>query len=105
LLKDRIRSKSITYKWHSPEQGYIEAALSRGDRQLGKVIESAWRSGCRFDSWSEHFSLNKWKSAFSEHSLDPDLFATRQRTNDEELPWNFISVRECNPQHAEAQHG
>jgi radical SAM family uncharacterized protein len=95
LLKGSIRSKSITYKWHSPEQGFIEAALSRGDRQIGKVIESAWRSGCKFDSWSEFFSLDKWKSAFNENSLDPDFYATRRRQSDEVLPWDFVSVRGC----------
>jgi len=93
LLKSSIRSKSITYNWHSPEQGYIEAALSRGDKRLGQVIEAAWRLGARLDSWSEHFSLEKWISAFNECNLEPDYFATREREDDERLPWSFISTR------------
>jgi len=93
LLRNSIRSKSIIYNWHSPEQGYIEAALSRGDRQIGKVIEAAWKSGSRFDSWSEHFSLERWTSAFRECSVDPGFYATRKRASDEILPWSFVSVR------------
>jgi len=94
LLKNSIKSKQITFNWHSPEQGFIEAALSRGDRKIGRVIEAAWRSGARFDSWSEHFSLDRWLSSFEECKLDPDDYALRKRTDDELLPWSFISIHE-----------
>jgi len=94
LLKNSIKSKQITFNWHSPEQGYIEAALSRGDKIIGKVIEASWRSGARFDSWSEHFSLKRWLSAFEMCALDPDVYALKERTADEVLPWSFIKVHE-----------
>jgi len=93
LLRSSIRSKSITYNWHSPEQGFIEAALSRGDKRIGDVIEAAWRSGARMDSWSEHFSLQTWVSAFKECNLEPDYYATRKRTEEEKLPWDVVNVR------------
>ena len=93
LLKGSIRSKSITYNWHSPQQGFIEAALSRGDRKIGDVIETAWRSGSRMDSWSEHFSFETWIEAFKECSLDPGNYASRKRTEDEKLPWSMVNVR------------
>jgi len=92
LLRNSLKSKAITYKWHSPEQGYIEAALSRGDRRVGRVIESAWRNGARLDSWSEHFSLDRWLTAFEECRLDPDHYAIRERARDEELPWSLVSA-------------
>ena len=90
LIRDSIRSKSITYNWHSPQQGYIEAALSRGDKKLSDVIEAAWKSGARMDSWSEHFSFETWINAFEKCSVDPDQYATRERDDDEILPWDFI---------------
>jgi len=92
LLKGSFKSKKITYNWHSPEQGLVEAALSRGDRKLGKVIESAWQGGAKFDSWSEHFSLETWLAAFSSCGIDPDDYATRERAKDEILPWSIINV-------------
>ncbi|MDR2569895.1 MAG: TIGR03960 family B12-binding radical SAM protein [Oscillospiraceae bacterium] len=92
LLKGSIRSKSITYNWHSPQQGYIEAALSRGDKVIGDVIEKAWQLGARLDSWSEHFSLEKWKTAFNECSIDPEFYTTRKHDDDEVLPWDFIQL-------------
>ena len=94
LLKSSFRSKSIVYNWHSSEQGYVEAALTRGDKKLGDVIEEAWRKGARLDSWSEHFSLEIWKTAFETCSTDPDRYAAREHSSDEDLPWDFISLSE-----------
>ena len=91
LLKNSLKSKSITYNWHSPEQGLIEAAIARGDRRLGKVIEAAWRHGSRLDSWSEHFYIENWRNAFDECGLDVGFYALRERTRDEMLPWGVIS--------------
>ena len=93
LLKSSIRSKSITYNWHSPQQGYIEAVLSRGDKRIGDVIEAAWSMGARMDSWRELFFFDKWKAAFSECSIDPEFYVTRERADDEELPWSFLKIR------------
>ena len=92
LLRSLLRSKSITYKWHSPEQGYIEAVLSRGDRRIGRVIEQAWRCGARFDSWSESFSLERWLNAFVSCGIDPDYYVNRERRFDEILPWSVVST-------------
>ena len=92
LLKSSLGSKAITYNWHSPEQGFVEAALARGDRRMCDVIEEAWRKGAKFDSWSEHFSLEKWLSAFEECGIDPDFYARRKRQKEEILPWDIISV-------------
>ena len=92
LLRNSIRSKSITYNWHSPQQGLIETALSRGDKRIGDVVEAVWRLGSRFDSWSEHFSLTNWLCAFNECLLEPEHYTTRKRDDDEELPWSIIRM-------------
>jgi len=92
LLRSSLHSKAITYNWHSPEQGFIEAALARGDRRLGDVIEAAWRNGARLDSWSEYFSLDIWLEAFRQCGLDPDFYALRERRGGEFLPWSVVSA-------------
>ena len=92
LLRSKLRSKTITYNWHSPEQGLIEAALSRADRRVGSVIEAAWRLGARLDSWSEYFSLERWLTAFVESGLDPAFYAQRERDQHEILPWCVVST-------------
>jgi len=92
LLKESLKTKAIVFNWHSPEQGYIEAALSRGDRRLGAVIEEAWRLGARLDSWSEFFSLDRWLSAFEHCGLEPGFYANRERGIDEIMPWSVVSA-------------
>jgi radical SAM family uncharacterized protein len=90
LVREKMR-KQVTFHWHEPDTAYLEGTLSRGDRQLGAVIERAYRLGCRMDGWSECFSLEKWREAFALEGLDPDYYALRQRSTDEVLPWAHIS--------------
>ena len=92
LLRDNMRSRSVSYSWHEPDVSFVEAVLSRGDRRVGRAIEEAWRLGGKLDSWSEYFSFDRWVSAFEKCGLDMSFYACRVRNIDEVLPWNIISV-------------
>jgi len=92
LVKSSIRSKRIDYKYHDAKSSVIEGVLSRGDRKVSALIEQAWKLGARFDSWSEHFSLDIWRQAFTETGLSMDFYAHRHRNYDEILPWDFIDI-------------
>ena len=91
LLRDNMRNKSITYNWHDPDTSFLEACLSRGDRRLADVIETAWKNGAKFDSWSEYFNFQTWIDAFQANGLDPAFYANRERGKEEILPWKVIS--------------
>ena len=92
LLRNSIKNKSIQYNWHEMETSYIEAVLARGDRRLGKLLETVWRKGARLDSWSEYFDFQRWMEAFAETGIDPDFYALRERSKDELLPWSMIDI-------------
>ncbi len=92
LLKQGLRRKGTTISWQDPEVSRLEAALSRGDRRLGKVIYNAWKLGSTFDSWGEHFKYQNWQQAFAEAGLEPGFYARRERPLDELLPWAHIDV-------------
>ena len=92
LLRDNMRNRSIRYDWHDADMSYMEAVLARGDRRLGRVIETAWRHGAKLDSWDECFDFNRWMDAFKECGVDPDFYTARERTREEILPWSMISV-------------
>ena len=92
LLRNSIKNKSIQYNWHEMETSYIEAVLARGDRRLGKLLETVWRKGGRLDSWSEYFSFERWMESFAETGIDPDFYALRERPKDEILPWSMIDI-------------
>lgn len=91
LLREHMRGKSITYHWHDPETSLLEAVFARGDRRLADAIETAWKNGAKFDSWSEYFQLSRWLEAFQRHGLDPAFYANRVRGREEILPWQVIS--------------
>jgi len=92
LLKQGLRGKGTRLSWQDPKVSLLEAALSRGDRRLGKVIYRAWKLGSTFDAWSEQFNYENWLHAFAETGLEPSFYAQRQRPLDELLPWSHIDV-------------
>jgi len=92
LLKQGLRRKGTRLSWQNPEVSLLEAALSRGDRRLGKVIYRAWKLGCTFDSWDEHFNYENWLRASKEAGLEPGFYAQRERSLDELFPWAHIDV-------------
>ena len=91
LLREAMNTKSVTYNWHPSPTSFMEAAISCGDRRLGKVIETAWRKGETLSAWEDYFDLNRWMEAFEECGLDPHFYANRRRSEDEILPWSMIS--------------
>ena len=92
VLSGALKAKAITYNWHDAEVSLIEAALARGDRRMGAVIEQVWRDGGRLEGWSEYFSLQRWLDAFDKCGLDIDFYATRERPLDELLPWEHMDM-------------
>ncbi len=90
LLRGELPRRGLKFNWHDPEMSFLEGALARGDRTLADIVERAWRGGCRFDGWTEHFQPEKWYEAFSACGVDPDCFVTRERLREEILPWTHL---------------
>lgn len=94
IRADRSYGKSIGVRYHDGKPGIVEGLLSRGDRRVGRVIESAWRDGARFDGWSEHFSFDRWMGAadqaLADEPVDVAWFTTRERERTEVLPWDHL---------------
>jgi len=92
LLKTGLPRKGIRLSWQDTKLSLLEAALSRGDRRLGKVIYRAWQLGSTFDAWDERFNYENWLRAFEESGLEPGFYAQRECSLDERLPWAHIDV-------------
>ncbi len=82
--------RNVSIKTSPFETCVVEASLSRGDRRLCKVVERAWRSGCRFDGWSEHFRADLWTQAWLDEGLDQSWYAGRTRADDEIFPFDHL---------------
>lgn len=91
LLRDSIKAKAVSYKWHDSDTSFLEAVLSRGDRRVGRVLEAAWRRGAKMDAWQDYYNLDLWMAAFEDCGLDPAFYANRVRSKNEILPWSMIS--------------
>ena len=94
VRSDRRFGKAIGFRYHDGKPGAIEGLLSRGDRRVGKIIETVWREGGRFDGWNEHFSYDRWAGA-AERALDGtgvdlDWYTVRERDYNEVLPWDHL---------------
>ncbi len=89
-LKKRLRNSHMKFKWHDTRMAVIEAALSRGGREVGEGILAAWRNGCRFDSWDEELDFDKWERALSDSGIDIYEYAGRTFDLNEDLPWDII---------------
>ena len=92
FLKMGLKRIKVNFKWHKLEMSLLEAVFSRGDRRLGKVIEAAWNAGCRFDSWTERLNFQKWKEAFKEYGIDPNLYASKEFSLEDVLPWEHLDT-------------
>lgn len=88
-LRHELKRKKLNFKWHDAPLSVIEGVFARGDRRLGKVLLTALKLGCRFDSWGDHFSFSAWQKAFASHNIDP-RFYLRRRDIAETLPWDHI---------------
>ncbi len=88
-----MKHRAIRVKWNQPEMSWLEGVFSRGDRRLAKAVLEAWKLGARFDGWTEHFDISRWRQAFAMTNLDPDVYAHRLRDLDECLPWDHIHSR------------
>ena len=91
-MKEMLNHKSLKYNWHEADVTVLEGVLARGDRRVAAVIEEAYRNGALYDAWSESFRNDIWMKAFESCGVDIDLYTTRERSLDEQFPWDFIDT-------------
>lgn len=109
LLSETKGIRNINVSWSKYRISVLEAVLARGDRRISQVIYDAWKSGCKFDSWDEHYNYEAWVEAFEKNNLDMNFYACRRREYDELFPWDsfdyFVSkeflIRENKTAHNE----
>lgn len=91
-LKEKIKDRRITYNYHEAELSFMEAVFAKGDRRLNQVLLKAWKDGCKFDGWSEHFDFAKWMNAFEEYGIEPARIANNPINYEDVLPWSHIDM-------------
>jgi len=86
VLKQRIKKLKrglgavANVKVHAdvPRWAYIQALLSRGDRQLATLLEIVSQKG------------SNWTQAMKSVNVNPEFYIYRERAREELFPWDFI---------------
>ena len=91
LLKRSLPRGNYKLKWNDPRLSFLEGVMSRGDRQLSRLIEEAWQQGARLDAWTEHFDLKIWQNAAEACNIDLSHYL-RRREFSETLPWQHLDT-------------
>jgi radical SAM superfamily enzyme YgiQ (UPF0313 family) len=79
-LRTGLRRLGVRTSTESLAWSEVQATLSRGDRRLGRALNSLQGS-----------SLASWHQAMASQELAAEEF-TRARTAEEELPWAFVAM-------------
>ncbi|ABB14727.1 TIGR03960 family B12-binding radical SAM protein [Carboxydothermus hydrogenoformans] len=87
LEKLAKKDRRLSLKMHDYRTSLLEAALSRADRRIGRVIYRAHKLGAKFDGWQEYFNYELWQKAFLEEGFDLEAYARRSFSLDDRLPW------------------
>ena len=86
-LLESVHSRKIKVNYHDSKTSFLEAVFAKGDRRLAPVLVEAYRSGCYFDGWEEHFHFDTWMETFEKMGIDPHFYANRPIGLDEVTPW------------------
>lgn len=89
-IMSQLNQKRIKYNWHEADVSVMEGVFARGDRKVGKVILNAYQKGCIFDAWGEYFHMDVWEECFKEENVSMEFYTTRERSDDEVFPWDFL---------------
>ena len=100
-LASKLHIKGVTFNYHETATSNLEAVFARGDRRTGRILEEAWKQGCTFDAWTEHFNPEAWEKAFdlcaeelgfTDGSELEAFYNYRKRSEDEILPWDVVNA-------------
>ena len=87
-----VHSRKIKVNYHDSATSVLEGVFAKGDRRMGKVIETAYKKGAFFDTWEEYFNYDRWLESFAECGIDPDFYNYREMGLDEVTPWSHLDV-------------
>ncbi|MCI2046718.1 MAG: TIGR03960 family B12-binding radical SAM protein [Faecalibacterium sp.] len=86
-LLESVHSRKIKVNYHDSTTSFLEGVFAKGDRRLAPVLVEAYKRGCYFDGWEEHFKFDTWMQTFADLGLDPHFYANRAIGLDELTPW------------------
>lgn len=90
LLRESVRLRSVSIKYHKLGSSILEAVLARGDRTCSDLIANVWKKGARMDAWSDHIQMSLWEQAIVESGINLNRLIHENYPDEAELPWDHI---------------
>lgn len=90
-LQDKLGKLSVNYSYTDYETSLLEAVLARGGRTIADSLLLAYKSGARFDAWSEHFDYSHYHKAFEQCKINIAQIVGA-RPLDSILQWDYVDV-------------
>lgn len=90
-LKEKLKIKNVTFRYHDARLSRIEAVFARGDRKLAPALLEAHKNGARFDAWQDNFSYERYIDAFNNCGIDINEY-TEAKDKSKPLPWSHIDA-------------
>ena len=91
LLLRSARDRAVRISYHDAETSLVEGALSKMGRAGFDLIYNAWKRGCRFDAWTDHFKFEAWKAAARDLGFELEDIACESFDLTARLPWEHTS--------------
>jgi radical SAM family uncharacterized protein/radical SAM-linked protein len=91
-LKANLNLPGVHMKWQDPRVSMIEGVFARGDRKLNRALINAWKSGCRFDGWTDSFNYDRWIRIFEDSDINPNYYIGGCAHKELNLPWDHIHI-------------
>ncbi len=92
LLNNQLKGHGLHLRYNSIDDSQFEGIMARADRRMGRVIQRAWESGCKFDAWQEFHHHEHWLQSMADEGLTPEFYTHRERGLDEMFPWDHIDA-------------
>ena len=89
IKKQLAKFKFIKVKYHEISSSLLECVLGRGDKEIGKLLFSAFENGAQFDGWNEYFDFSVWQKSARETDIDLDKYLHAIPT-EKETEWEKI---------------
>ncbi|MFW5960806.1 MAG: TIGR03960 family B12-binding radical SAM protein, partial [Chitinivibrionales bacterium] len=88
VLRNLKKYRDIKISYRNPYMSCLETILSRGDRDVCRVIHRAWEKGALFDGWDDSLEFTRWEEAADDLGIDFSKYL-REIPEKEILPWSF----------------
>jgi len=92
FLRQRLKQPGFRLKWHDVRLSLLEGMFARGDRNMGDLLEAAYRLGCRRDGWTEYMRFDLWEKAFEQTGVNPSDHLDPHPDPHGALPWDWIDT-------------